>query len=293
MTEQLLDSKLKSLVLVCIKTKNYKKLSITFFTLIKNRVIEIGIKLGVKPIRRDLSNSSHNYKIYDYITLINSFFLKDLRIIIFPEWICEEIHECEVLFLRNEGKLPYNHLKSIINLYYELQKLAVPNLHKQVNEDDLRQSTQGGMFSFFTSKSGGKTQGSHKLRPLILQKIREKEKELHQDLNSQLQLDPAKLESALYLKSFRKVLENKKNNKIIIQGALKDNISYQSSLPEIFGYLIIGVILTLLSVGVIILFEMSSFQMIVPYIDSWVIYLFVGVIVLIFLYLKFVKKERT
>jgi len=288
MTEQLLDSKLKSLTLVCKKSKNYKKLSITFFTLIKNRVIEIGIKLGVKPVRNNISNTSHDFKIHDYITLINSIFLKSSGIVIFPEWICEGIHECEVLFLRNEGKLPYNHLKSIINLYYELRKLEVPNLHKQVNEDNLRQATQGGMFFSFASKSKQKNQDSHKLRPLILQKIREKEKELHQDLNSQF--DPSKLESALYLKSFRKVLESKKNNKMVIQGALKDNISYQESLSELFGYIIIGVILTLLSVGLLILFEMSSFPMIAPFIDSWVVYLFIGIIVLIFLYIKFAKK---
>ena len=289
MTEQLLDSKLKSLTLVCKESKNYKKLSIAYFILIKNRVIEIGIKLGVRPIKNTISSLSHDFKIHDYITLINSIFLKNSGTFIFPERISESIHECEVLFLRNKGKLPHEFLNSIINIYYELRKLTVPNLHRHVNEDDLRQATQGGMFSFFTSKSKQKNQDSHNLKPLILQRIREKEKELHQDLNSQL--DPTKLESAIYLKSFRKILESRKNNKIIIQGALKDNISYQNSLSELFGYLIIGVMLTLLSVGLIILFEMSSVPMIVPYIDSWVVYLFVGVVVLIFLYIKFVKKE--
>ena len=77
---------------------------------------------------------------------------------------------------------------------------------------------------------------------------------------------------------------------MVIQGALKDNISYQESLSELFGYIIIGVILTLLSVGLLILFEMSSFPIITPFIDSWVIYLFIGIIVLIFLYIKFAKK---
>jgi len=291
MTGQLLDSKLQSLALVCNETKNYKKLSIAYFILLKNRVIEIGIKLGVKPIKSKLSNMSHDFKIHDYITLINSKFLKYLGIIIIPEWICEGIHESEVFFLQNEGRLPNNILKMVIEIYYALQKLTVPNLHKQVNEDDLRRTTQGGMFSFFSPNSKGRTQESNKYKTLILQKIREKEKDLHQDLNSQLQSDPSKLESALYLKSFKSALEGKKNNKIVIQGALKDNLSYQNSLPEIFGYLIIGVILTLLSVCVIILFEMSSIPMIATYIDSWIIYLSVGIILLIILYIKLTKKE--
>lgn len=290
MTEQLLDLKLKSLQHACKKNRNYKSLTIAFFTLIKNRIIEIGIKLGVRPIRSE-TNTTHNFKIHDYISLINSIFLKNLGVVIFPESICESLHDCEVIFLRNKGELPDEYLKSIITIYYELRKLEIPNLHRQVNEDDLSSVTQGGIFSFLSSRSGRKAQDSHKLKPLILQKIREKEKEFHQDLNSRI--DPAKLESALYLKSLRKMLEQKKNNKIIIQGALKDNISYQQSLPVLFGYLIIGVIITLLSVGALILFEMSSFPIIIPYIDIWVVSLFVGIIVLILLYVKFMKKGRS
>ena len=36
MTEQLLDSKLKSLALVCKENGNYRKLTIAYFILIKN-----------------------------------------------------------------------------------------------------------------------------------------------------------------------------------------------------------------------------------------------------------------
>ena len=283
MNEQLLDLNLKRLQLACKKNGNYKTLTIAFFTLIKNRIIEIGINLGVKPVGSDRSNT-----IYDYITLINSIFLKNLGVVIFPENMCESIQICEVIFLRNKGKLPDKNLKSIIDIYYELRKLEVPNLHRQVNEDDLSSVAQGNIFSLLTPRSKRNSQDSHKLKPLILQKIREKEKEFHQDLNSRI--DPGKLESALYLKSLRKMLEHNKNSKIVIQGALKDNISYQKSLPGIFGYLIIGVIITLLSVGAIILFEMDSNPIIIPYIDSWVISLFVGIIVLFFLYVKFIKK---
>ncbi len=282
MSEQLTDLNLKRLQLACKKNGNYKMLTIAFFTLIKNRIIEIGINLGVKP--------DENGTIYDYITLINSIFLKSLGVVIFPEYMCENIQICEAIFLRNEGELPDKKLKSIIDIYYELRKLVVPNLHRQVNEDDLSSVAQGSIFSFLTPRSRRNSQDSHKLKPLILQKIREKEKEFHQDLN--LRIDPGKLESALYLKSLRKTLEHKKNNKIVIQGALKDNISYQKSLPGIFGYLIIGVIITLLSVGATILFEMDSTPIIIPYIDSWVIFFFVGIIVLIFLYSKFIKKGR-
>ncbi len=280
MSEQLLDLNLKRLQLACKKNGNYKTLTIAFFTLIKNRIIEIGIKLGVKP--------DESGRIYDYITLINSIFLKNLGVVIFPEYICENIQICEAIFFRNEGELPNKKLKSIIDIYYELRKLVVPNLHRQVNDDDLSSVAQGSIFSFLTPRSKRNSQDSHKLKPLILQKIREKEKEFHQDLN--LRLDPSKLESALYLKSLRKMLEHKKNNKIIIQGALKDNILYQKSLPRIFGYLIIGVIITLLSVGALILFEMNSIPTLIPYIDSWVIFFFVGIIVLILLYAKFIKK---
>ncbi len=280
MNELLTDLKLKSLQLECKKNKNYKSLTIAFFTLIRNRLYEIGIKLGVKPID-SMSN---------YITNINSIFLKNLGIVIFPENMCETIQVCEAIFLRNKGTLPHENLKLIIDIYYELRKLEVPNLHRQVNEDDLSSVAQGSIFSFLTSKSGRNSQDSNKLKPLILQKIKEKEKGFRMDLNSRL--DPTKLESALYLRSLRRMLERKKNNKIIIQGALKNNISYQRSLHSLFGYLIIGVIITLLSVGAIILFEMNSIPIIIPYIDTWVIFLFVGIIVLILLYVKYIKKKE-
>ena len=280
MNNQILDIKLKNLITVCKQSSNYKKLSISINILTRNLIFEIAVNLGVKPIEES------PYKTMEFITLV---FMKSLKVSIFTQDQIDTVRECEILFLENKGLLPLRHIKAMFEIYYDLRELDYPNLHKPSNLESMEESVQGGIFSFLAPKSGAKSSASNKLRPLILQKIREQEKNIKKELNSHF--TSTKFESALYLNSLSNSLGSKKGkNKITLQGSLKDSISYQRSIEGIFGYLIIGVIFTLLSVGVIILLEMSMLPAITQFVDLWVLSIFVSVIILFFVYFKFIKK---
>ena len=85
-------------------------------------------------------------------------------------------------------------------------------------------------------------------------------------------------------------LDNNKKTKVQVQGVLKNNISYQKSIDNIFGYLIIGIIIILSSLGVITLIQMSLFPAIIKYVSFWTPLLFVGVFLLIYIYSKYFRK---
>lgn len=279
MNEQILDLKLRSLINVCKETGNYKKISIAISILTRNLIFKIGINLGVKPIEES------PYKTMEFINLV---FIKNLKITIFTPDQIDTIRECEVLFLKNKGRLPSSHIKAMFEIYYKLRELEIPNLHKPSNIESMKEAAQGGIFSFLTSNSKKKSDNSNKLKPLILHKISEREKNLKDKLNSHF--TASQFESALYLNSLRSSLNNKKS-KITVHGALKDNISYQKSIEGIFGYLILGILFTLLSVGVILLLEMNMIPTITRFIDFWVLFIFVSIAVLLLVYFKFIKKE--
>ena len=69
MNYSVLDSKLKTLIKVCKETGNYKKLGVVSFILTSNILDEIGLKLGIRPRKRNKSSEEH---IFRYMELINS-----------------------------------------------------------------------------------------------------------------------------------------------------------------------------------------------------------------------------
>ncbi|MFX0135494.1 MAG: hypothetical protein ACFFDN_17755 [Candidatus Hodarchaeota archaeon] len=125
MNFSVIDAKLKNLIQVCRETGNFKKLAVVSFILTSNKVDEIGIKLGIRH-----RNRSSGEKLFEYMELINKFFEDNLKISIFQNNYIEEIRDCELLFLRNKGIIPYDYIKTMFHTYYELRKLEVPNLHK-------------------------------------------------------------------------------------------------------------------------------------------------------------------
>lgn len=285
MNLQIIDAKLKNLIQVCKETKNYKKLAVVSFILTSNKVNEIGIHLGVRS--RDRASGE---KICEYMELINEIFQKNLKIPIFQIKHIETIRECEALFLKSRGDIPYNYIKTIFQIYYELRKLDVLNLHKGLEYDDFIESSKLGVFSFLSPRTKRKDKNSSDLRPLILQKIREREIKLQKNL--QLKLDSQQFETAIYLRSIKNSLTNDRKGKITIQGALKDNIRYQHSIENIFGYFIIGLIILLASIGVTILLELSILPIFSSELSSWTLFFFGGTILLIFIYIKLIRKEK-
>jgi len=285
MNYSVVDAKLKNLIQVCKETGNFKKLAVVSFILTSNKVDEIGIKLGIRQ-RNRLSGE----KLFEYMELINKIFENNLKISIFRKEHIEKIRECELLFLRNKGNIPYEYIKTMFHTYYELRKLEVPNLHKSLEHDEFLKSSQLGVISFLSPRRRQKQRGSGTLKPLIVQKINERQVDLQHSLQDRL--DSQKLETAIYLRSIKDSLLHDKKGRITVQGALKDNLQYQGSIESIWVYLIIGLILLLGSLGIVILIELNLIHIFSSKLNSLVLYLFVGTALLIFIYIKYFRKAK-
>ncbi|MFX1410423.1 MAG: hypothetical protein ACFFA6_08720 [Promethearchaeota archaeon] len=248
------DSKLKHLIQVCKETKNYKKLAVTGFILISNKIDEIGIKLGIRS-----RNKEKQETIFNYMRIINDVFENNLKIHIFKEELINDTKKSELLFLKNRGNVPFDYIKKIFKLYYDLKELNIPNLHEQLNEDNILRASNINVLSFLSPRSKTIKKDSNRIKPLILQKVKEKEiyvrENLNQNFNSKL------FETAIYLKKIKNGLEEKERSKIIFQGTLKDNINYQHSLENILGYFILGIFILMFSLGMIVLVEVMIFPL--------------------------------
>lgn len=284
MNYSVVDAKLKNLIQICKETGNFKKLAVVSFILTSNKVDEVGIKLGIRQ-RKRLSGE----KLFEYMELINKIFEGNLRVTIFQNNHIEKIRECELLFLRNKGNIPYDHIKTMFHTYYELRKLEVPNLHKSMRSDSFLESSQFGIFSFLSPRTH-KRKDSSTLKPLILQKIKEKELTIQDNLKNNF--NSQQLETAIYLKTVRSSLTSEKKGKIAIHGALKDNINYQKSIEDVYKFFILGIMVLLISLGIVILIELSYYPSFSSEMNLWMLVFFGGGVLLILLYIKQFRKEK-
>ncbi len=282
MSEQLNDLKLRKLVELCLKTLNYKKIAVVGFTLISNRMDEIGVNLGMKPRNKDKGE-----KIYNYMMMINEILQMNFNFSLFKEEMIENIRRIEILFLRKRGELSKPHVKSIFSNYYELRQLEVPNVFQVINHQDLAQIPKLKLYSFLSGKKEDKHQDG--MYSLIQQKIIEEECQIKKQLQSQF--DPESFEKMLQLKSLRNSLDRHKSGKITIQGTLKDNINYVRSKDNLILYLLISWIVFLGMIGAVMITETLFFPQISIEISPYLLLLLGPIVILILLYRNY-RKSR-
>ncbi|GAH42082.1 unnamed protein product [marine sediment metagenome] len=126
MSESVQDLKLKNLIQACKENGNYKKLAVISFILTSNKMDEIGIKLGVRPRAKNKEE-----RLFDYATLINDIFKSNIGVSIFRQEQIEELKRCEIPFLQRRGDIPYEYIRPIFEIYFDLRELEIPNLSKQ------------------------------------------------------------------------------------------------------------------------------------------------------------------
>ena len=266
MSESVQDIKLKNFIQVCKENGNYKKLAVVSFILTSNKMDEIGIKLGVRPRAKKKAE-----RLFEYATLINDIFKRNIGISIIREELIEELKRCELPFLQNRGDIPYEYIKQVFDIYFDLRKLKIPNLSRELKSDTLIES-QFGYYSFLSGTSSRrKKKDSNNLKPLILQKLKEKESALQRDL--EYEIDPEKLEKAIQLQ------------------AIKQNIVYQHSIEGIFKYLLFGLMILIFSLGMIVLIECSFFPSLTSARSPWTLSFFGLGAILVLLYLKQFRKR--
>ncbi len=248
MKEQLLDLKLKRLIQLCKETNNHKKIAVVSFVLTSNAVDEIGIKLGMRSREKNAGE-----KIFEYMELVNKVFGVNFSVNVFRPELIDVLKRVELLFLKKEGELRFEYTKETFEVYYELRKLDVPNLHDSINSEVIDKNRTISMFSFLSGGRIGKGKEEGMFNTILLQKFKEEEKALQYQLNKQF--DKNTFEKILQLKTIRKGIEQKKGGKIVISGSLKDNISYKQSKEQVGQFLVIGIIILFAMVGSISLIE--------------------------------------
>ncbi len=284
MSTEISEVKLKALIQICKETKNNKKLAVVSFILSSNKLDETGITLGFRK-----RNKNAGETIYDYMTTINQIFQKNLQLSIFTDVQIEVIRECEPIFLMSKGDIAIQYIKKMFTLYFELCKLKVPNLHKEIPHEGLTGSRSLNYLSFFSSNNGRRKKDSNTLTPLLLQQIKYLERKNQEELKNKF--DPEKFEKSIHLHAIKTTIEQKGRRGIHIQGPLKHNISYQMAIESIYTYFLIGLIFLTISLGIIILLELSYFPNQLGNLSNWSIIIFGVSGLLIFLYIIQFRKE--
>ena len=282
---QIFDLKLKRLIQACKETGNYKKLAVVGFISTSNLVDEIALKLGMRPRNREKSKEL----LFEYMGAVNDIFEKNLQIKIFNKEIITTIKEIELLFLRNRGDVPYKQIKRLIFIYYEVRKIKVPNLYKGMTGEEYFESSNLYMLNMGQRGMRQKKDRSSKFKPMLLQKIREQERVLQNNLNKKL--DQTSIERAIFLKNIKESLKESNENRITFQGTLKDNMDFGQSTSIFIKYILLGIAFLFLCLGGLIVVEMFLYPNIMPVLSNLLLIFFGIVIAIILLYKNFNKKR--
>ena len=286
MNYSIVDSKLKTLIKVCKQTGNNKKLAVVSFILTSNILDEIGVKLGIRP--RDKNSDE---KIYRYMELIKTIMENSLKISIFNEEHITTIQTIELQFIKQKGELPVEYIIEVFDIYYKIRALDIPNLHETFKNELSHLHSDTNMYALMSpSTSKGKHQ-LDKLKSLILHKIREQEREIQNEMRGTFNKDL--FESAVYLKNVRRSVEDPKQSKIQLRGQLKENINYQQSLNEIYGFTLIGLSIVLFLLGIMVVIQAAFHPSLAGPTSILLLSFFGSGCLFLYLYWNFFKKEGT
>ena len=280
----MLDLKLKRLIQLCKETRNYKKLAVVSLVLTSNAVDEIGIKLGMRPREKKSSE-----KIFEYMELANKVFRVNFSVNVFRLELIDILKKIELLFLKMEGEISLDYVKELFDIYYELRKLEVPNLHDNINSEVINKNRTISLFSFLSGDRNGKGKEKSKFNPILLHKFKEEEEALQYQLNNRF--DKNSFEKILQIKTIRKSIERKKGGKIVISGSLKDNISYKQSKEQVGQFLVIGIIILFAMVGSVSLIEALMYGFLSMAISYNLLVCFGAIVVLYFVNKTYFKKN--
>lgn len=278
MSERVLDLKLRRLIQLCKETGNYKRLAVVSFVFLSNAVDEIGIKLGLRSRSKEAGEN-----VFEYMKLINNVFSLNFNITVFKlEWI-EELSQIELLFLKRKGDINLTQIKNVIETYYELKKLEIPNLYENINPEALDSNRNISLFSFLSGGRSKKSKKDNSFSPILMQRFKDEEKALQIQLDHQFEKNA--FEKILHLKTVRKNLEQKSRGKIIVSGSLKDNISYRASKENGGQFMVFSLIILFGMIATILLVESFMYGVLSATVSNSTL-ICVGVIVI----LVFVNK---
>ncbi|MHA1285318.1 MAG: hypothetical protein ACTSQP_22685 [Promethearchaeota archaeon] len=276
MHDNMIDSKLKNLILLCKETSNYEKLAFIIINLINDKLNEIGIKLGLRP------RNSKNELLNEYMIQINSFLENEINIRFFPESLILMIHDCEIMSMSNLA-ISKELIKKLINAYYELRKLKIPNLI--VGKDLILNRFSERKFLFKDKRLNSvNLQGIiDLLNLLILEEIKAKEN-LNRNLifNEHVEYD---IEKLLRLKALKNLFEENKKNYFFSKENLKYYIKNTNLTSKFFKDFLLSLLFLFSLMSLTILIELILFPILLSSL-SMLLFIFFGLTILLFLILN-------
>ena len=247
-----MDDKLKDLIRICKKTKNYKKLAVVGIILLSNRANEIEVNLGLRPRKREEGETLHHY-----CGLVNSTLENNFSISLFSPSFMKALKTTEHIFLKTRGDLQLTHIIEIYDLYYQVRGIKIPDLSKIFSSPDLVNTLPevGFMCSLRSSHESGHNENM--INKIMAFRVSQKEHELTAQLNEHY--DPELFERRILLSQVKQSLSKHQGGKLTIQGTLKDNTVYQRSVEDTIGYILLGIFILACMLGIALLFEMVAY----------------------------------
>jgi len=238
-------SKLLEATKLLLNNQNYNDLYELYLDLIYNAVNEIGVKLNITTLKS-------NEKIYDYMIIIDKFLFNNINIVLFGEHI-QKVVNFHTIYdkIKNTSenlKLDQYDIKELIEEYYELKALAVPNVFQDI------ESYKTSKYANFQTlkacnlvfgkknKNYDNTNIEDALYEMISNRIQNDSDKIRRDyVKGKLAFDKSFRKLAT-LDSIQKTIESskKKFSQIEISGTLSDNLEYKIYTLRMPGYLILS-----------------------------------------------------
>ncbi|MBY9007900.1 MAG: hypothetical protein KGD63_14255 [Candidatus Lokiarchaeota archaeon] len=282
--DEIVDYKLRELIIVCKKTHNYKKLAVACFILLSNRINEIGLRLGTR-----LRDRKKDENIYEYMMDINRISEDNFKIQFFNLELIKTCKRIELLFLRSKGNFSLQQISEVFEIYYELRKIEVPDLNKRLDKQYFKGfNTLSKPSSRIKNKA--RNQNNNQIKNLMLYKITKKEENIRNQLKKNF--NPELCEKVIALQQSIKSLERNTDNKIKIHGCLKDNFVHKDSKYKIIGFFLLGVFVAFLLFGICMIYEAMDYPLILEGIGPFILMIFGLCLLIFFIYWNFFIKEE-
>ena len=277
----IIDMKLKQLIMVCKKTQNYRKLAVVGFTLLSNKVNEIGILLGFQS-----RNHRAGESLSSYIKKIESFTLENLNLSLIPKNLQDKLKIIELLFLKVKGDIPKEQVKEIFEIYYSLRKIEVPNVHENLTSRDFSEMDKMNSLSF---SGRGREKRIDPVKTMMYQILNDKERDI--DILLQKGYTKNILEKALRVKALRKSIERGTSKKIKISGSLANCLEYRHSFSRFKAYCILGIGTVFGLLGITVLIEIILYPQLTNVFSIIILIFFICSIISLLIYNNVLKKR--
>ena len=285
MSIQIDNKKLKELITICYKTNNFKKLAVVSFNAVNNISNQIAIKLGIRPLKNDTSEM-----IFEYLKMINQVILDSLQIEVFNKEVIRNLKKIEIEFFRKKGKIPKEYIRNMFEIYYDLKKIEVevPNIFESFDSGINIIEPEINLYSLFSNPQKKKSQGNQIHKKLLLHKLKGIEQSINKSLSKSF--DGKLFENAVLLKGVKESLETE-DGKIQVKGTLKDNLNYQKSLSNIYGYMFLGAAIMMFLLGIGMIYEATVFPFLLNVLSILILPCFGQGVLFLIIYWNYFQKE--